>query len=66
MNLFFLHPTNRNLKEQSGKHTLVVHNEPSHDMDEGSEFLDDAIRMEDMPLFYTEESVVAESPQNLL
>jgi hypothetical protein len=65
MNLFFLHPTTKNLKEQPDKHTLV-HSEPTRNTDEGSEFLDDAIRMEDLPLFYSEESVAAESPQNLL
>ena len=65
MNLFFLHPTTKDLKEQSDKHTLV-HSEPPHDMDEGSEFLDDAIRMEDLPLSYNEENVASESSQNLL
>ena len=64
MNLFFLHPAPKNLKEQSDKHTLV-HNEPVQNADEGSEFLDDAIRMEELPLFYAEESAATESPQNL-
>ena len=65
MNLFFLHPTDKNLNDQSDIHT-VVHNEPPHNTNEGSEFLDDAIRMEDLPLMYTEESIAAGSPQNLL
>ena len=33
---------------------------------EGSEFLDDAIRTHDQPLIYTEESVAAGSPRYLL
>jgi hypothetical protein len=65
MNLFFLHPTAKDQKEQSDKHTLI-HHEPLDYMDEGSEFLDDAIRMEDLPLSYSEEGVAAESSQNIL
>ena len=65
MNLLFLHPAGNNRQAQSDKHP-VVHNEPSHNMNEGSEFLDDAIRTEDLPLIYTEESVAVSSPQNLL
>ena len=65
MNPFLLHPANRNLNEQSVKRP-VVHNAPPHNTNEGSEFLDDAIRMEDLPLIYTEESVAAGSPYYLL
>ncbi|HEY5750267.1 MAG TPA: hypothetical protein VIU12_29580 [Chryseolinea sp.] len=63
MNLFFLHPATKDLNELSDKHTLVYHESPQN-MDEGSEFLDDAIRMEDLPSGYTEESTAAESSQN--
>ena len=63
MNLFFLHPATKDQKEPSDKHTLV-HHEPLDHLDEGSEFLDDGIRMEDLPLSYTEEAVAAESSQN--
>ena len=62
MNLFFLHPANNNLKEQSDEHKLV-HNESPTYADEGGEYLDDALRMEDLPLSYTEESAAAESPE---
>jgi hypothetical protein len=65
MNLLFLHPANKNPPVQSAKHP-VVHNEPAHNLNEGSEFLDDAIRTEDLPVIYTELSVAAGSPQNLL
>ena len=63
MNLFFLHPTNNDLKEPSDAHTLIHHEHPLY-LDEGSEFLDDALRMEDLPLSTTEESVSTESHQN--
>ena len=65
MNLFFLHPTTKDQKEQSDK-PAFIHHEPLDHMDEGSEFLDDALRMEDLPLSYTEEGVAAESSQNAL
>lgn len=65
MNLFFLHPTPKDQKEPSDKPTLV-HHEPLDYMDEGSEFLDDGIRMEDLPLSYTEEAAAAENSQNAL
>lgn len=64
MNLFFLHPTAKNVKEPSEEHTLV-HDAPPQNMDEGSEFLDDALRMEDLPLSYAEENATTERPQNL-
>ena len=65
MNLFFLHPDTKNLKDTSEEHPMV-HHEPAHYANEGSEFLDDAIRMYDQPLMYTEESVAAGCPENLL
>lgn len=39
--------------------------EEQHNITEGSEFLDDALRMKDQPLMYTEESVAAGSPEEL-
>jgi hypothetical protein len=65
MNLFFLHPDTKNLKDKSEKHS-IIHNEPVRYVNEGSEFLDDAIRMHDQPFMYTEESVAAGCPENLL
>ena len=65
MNLLFLHPANKNPQAPSDKHP-VIHNEPLHNTNEGSEFLDDAIRTEDLPVIYTELSVAAGSPQHLL
>ncbi len=63
MNLFFLHPTNHDLKEPSDTHTLIHHEHPLY-MDEGSEFLDDALRMEDLPFSSADENVSPESGQN--
>ena len=65
MNPFILYPAGENLKDQSDEHTIAI-NEPPYSMNEGGEFLDDAIRMKDMPLFYSEKGVAARSSWNLL
>lgn len=65
MNLFFLHPDTKNLKDKSAEHS-ITHNEPTHDTNEGCEFLDDAIRMHYQPIMFTEVSVAAGCPENLL
>jgi hypothetical protein len=56
----FFHPLRRN------KHTLVVTSGHLNNTTEGSEFLDDALRMEDLAMTRTEESVAAGSPDYLL
>ncbi len=66
MQLFFLHAATKDQKDQSEEHALVPIHEPPHNTNEGSEFLDDALRMKDQPLMYTEECVAAGSPKNLL
>jgi hypothetical protein len=63
MHFFFLHPIKNNLRD---KHELIAIHEPPRNTSEGGEFLDDAIRMEDLSLARTEESVAAGSPENLL
>ena len=65
MNLFFLHPAIKREPAMPNNHP-VVHYEPAHNTNEGSEFLDDAIRTEDLPIVYTEESIAAGSPKQLL
>ena len=65
MNLFFNHPAKKTASEP-GKPTPALFREYEYYTNEGSEFLDDAIRVEDVPLTYTEESVAAGSPRNLL
>jgi len=63
MHFFFLHPIKRNPMEE---HVLVTTHQLPRNTNEGSEFLDDAIRMEDLSLTHTEECVAAGSPENLL
>ncbi|HZX57285.1 MAG TPA: hypothetical protein VFE54_01110 [Mucilaginibacter sp.] len=64
MNPFFVYRADENLKDQSDKHPLAI-NEPLYSMDEGSEFLDDAIRMKDMPLMFSEEKIDTGGARNL-
>jgi len=66
MIFYFLHPAAHNLPVPSEEHQLVPLHEPMHNTNEGSEFLDDALRMKDQPMVYTEESMAAGSPGNLL
>ena len=66
MIFFFLHPAAHSLSVPSDEHQLVPLHEPAHNTYEGSEFLDDALRMDDEPVVYTEESNAAGSPESLL
>ena len=66
MNFSFLLPHTKKLKDQSVEHLIVSMHQPLHDLSEGGEFLDDALRMEDLPRAHTEESIAAGSPENLL
>ena len=61
--MYFLHPIQNNQPEE---HPLVATHEQFHNTTEGSEFLDDALRMEDLSPIHTEESVAAGSPKHLL
>jgi len=63
MHFPFLYPNKSNLQAE---HPLIAILQPPHNTSEGSEFLDDAIRMEDLSLTRFEESVAAGSPDNLL
>ena len=63
MHFPFIHSITNN--HQPEEHRLVATHEPQSISVEGSEFLDDALRMEDLPL-RTEISVAAGSPANLL
>jgi hypothetical protein len=64
MNPFLLYPDGENLKDQSDGH-IRVDTEPVNSMNEGSEFLDDAIRMKDMPLIFSEEKMDIGGARNL-
>ena len=56
MNPSFLYIADEDLKDQSDKQALDT-NEPP--LNEGSEFLDDNIRMKDLPLMFSEEKIDA-------
>ena len=60
MHLFFSHYPVKNTEEEAGEQPLVPLQNHEHDTNEGSEFLDDAIRIEDLPESYTEEDTTAE------
>jgi len=59
----FLHPFKANLRDEPA---LVAIHESPHNTSEGGEFLDDALRMEDLVVLHTEECIAAGSPDNLL
>lgn len=59
MNLFFHHPAKNQANEQD-KHALVSFHEHTYYANEGSEFLDDAIRMKEQPLLFTEQTAAGE------
>ena len=56
MNFFLIHPA-KNPEGAADEHILVPLQNHGHDLNEGSEFLDDAIRIEDLPELYTEENI---------
>lgn len=61
---FFSNPFERKQKNEQDEHVLVS-DESLHNMTEGGEFLDDALRMIDQPFVYTEESVAPGNPTGL-
>jgi len=63
MHPFFLHPIKGSAEDE---HALVPLHALQQNTSEGSEFLDDAIRMEDLLFTPTEECVAAGSPERLL
>jgi hypothetical protein len=67
MNFSFIHPFKLNLKLNSVKEPEVYMHQPPHSTSEGSEFLDEGLRMEDyLPTAtYTEVSVSSGNPDNL-
>ena len=57
MNLFFIHRSPKNPGDEGEEHTLVPLHNHEYNTNEGGEFLNDAIRIEDMPEVYTEENI---------
>jgi hypothetical protein len=67
MKFFFSDLFERKQTTHQDKHTAVAVQESLHNITDGSEFFDDAIRMKEQPFMYTytEESVAAGSPKDL-
>ena len=67
MKFFFSHLFERHQLSEPDEHTVVVVDDSVHNITDGGEFLDDAIRMKEQPLMYTqtEESVAPGSPIGL-
>ncbi len=64
MNPFFVNHADEDLKDQSDKDLFAI-NKPPYSMDEGSEFLYDAIRMKDLPLMFSDEKIDSGRIRNL-
>ena len=56
----------RYLRAGTEEHPVVPLHEPPHDTNEGGEFLDDAIHMDEVPVIQTEENIAPGSPENFL
>ncbi len=65
MNFFFLHQQPKIRKGEPGRHLLVSRPAHERNINEGSEFLNDAIRMKDLALIYTEQAIDAVDPKDL-
>jgi len=65
MNLFFNHPAKKTASEP-GKPTPALFREYEYYTNEGSEFLDDAIRTKEQPLLYAEETIASNSSANFI
>lgn len=63
MQFYFLHPFKLDMRDE---HPEIAVHKMQHDTSEGSEFLDDALRMEDVILTPFEECIAAGSPASLL
>ena len=66
MNLFFIYHSTKNAETEPGERMLLPLQNQKHNTNEGSEFLDDAIRMKEQLLLYMQESVAAAWPENSL
>jgi hypothetical protein len=68
MNLFFIQNSQKDHKEETAMHTLVPLIEEQHNITDGAEFLDDALRMKEQPFIQmrAEESIAPGGPDGLL
>jgi hypothetical protein len=65
MNPSFLYPVGETPKNQSDEQ-INADSQPAYSTNEGSEFLDDAIRMKEMPLMFSEQKIDTGGKRNLL
>jgi len=65
MNLFFLHHPVTKRNNEPGKRSLVSMHGPERNATDGGEFLDDALRMRDLSLVYTDNNIAATDPEDL-
>ena len=65
MNLFFFHQPVTKRNDAPGKRLLVSMHGPERNITNGGEFLDDAIRMRDLSLIYTDNNIAATDPEDL-
>jgi hypothetical protein len=56
MNLFFIHSPEKKSINEMTEPVVDLNHEQTDYTSEGSEFLDDAIRMKDQPLMFTEKN----------
>jgi hypothetical protein len=68
MNLFFIQNPQKDQKDETVMHTLVPLSDEQHNVTDGAEFLDDALRMKEQPfiLMRAEESIAPGGPDGLL
>lgn len=67
MVFYFLHPAaGTGPRVPSDEQKLVTLHEAPHNTNEGSEFLDDAIRLDEQPVVYAEDSIAPGSPESML
>ena len=65
MTLFFLHRPVISRDSNHGKRSLVSMHGPERNITDGGEFIDDAIRMKDLSLIYTDNQIAAADPEDL-
>ena len=61
MHFFFLHPATKDLEDQINEPMLRPSHEQLYNTSDGGEFLDDAIRIEDLSIIQSEENIAGES-----
>ena len=65
MKLFFFHFPRKDENLLLKQQTLLETDDTNRNITEGSEYLDDAIRMKEQPLTYTEEKISVGSPEDM-